>query len=359
LALKELDTLRAMHALPGGVGETSLAEGEQHLVRIERLLRDAQEGATRVAGIMRELGAFTLSERDLATLDPTELLDLAIGFTAGPSLDHVRIMRRVDPAPLVRGSKWQLARVLAHGIQSVVEELDRAGIERCLLDLHVGTDARGWVEIRAHASAEAPADTGATSKRTGRPAPPSARATSVGVSVAEHILASHGGELLVCEEPGGRDFVLRLPPLDGPRARGEERGAKPGRRSRVLVIDDEPMIGRVLEISLQPECDVTFAESAREALPLLERGEGFDVILCDLTMPGMTGEQLYERLREQHPELVDRVIMMSGGATTREGSRFLASMEGRRIDKPFRVDELLPLIKARVQARAQAHAGSL
>ncbi len=146
--------------------------------------------------------------------------------------------------------------------------------------------------------------------------------------------------------------LLDIAPLSAsatlPRAAERDHAA---RRGSVLVVDDEPMIGRVLEIALQREHDVTSVHSAESALTLLERGDAFDVILCDLSMPGMGGREFYERLRSTRPEIAARIVFMSGGARSAEDARFLSSMASRRLDKPFRTDELAPLIAQRIAER--------
>jgi CheY-like chemotaxis protein len=83
---------------------------------------------------------------------------------------------------------------------------------------------------------------------------------------------------------------------------------------------------------------------------LVSCSAAFDVILCDLSMPEMSGQDLYERLCATRPELASRIIIMSGGALTDRSARFLTSMVGRRIDKPFRATELLPMLAQRMQA---------
>ncbi|MBX3246245.1 MAG: response regulator [Myxococcales bacterium] len=122
-------------------------------------------------------------------------------------------------------------------------------------------------------------------------------------------------------------------------------------RAHVLVIDDEPLIGRILEVTLRPRYDVTVVSSAERGLELIEGGATFDVVLSDLTMPGMSGRELYEHLLARHPDLARRMIVMSGGARDARGVAFLESMAGRRLDKPFRADELEPLIARCIGAR--------
>ena len=66
-----------------------------------------------------------------------------------------------------------------------------------------------------------------------------------------------------------------------------------------------------------------------------ERGERFDVILCDLMMPQMTGMDLHRALSEQIPEQAGRMVLLTGGAFTPGAVSFLDRVPNRRLDKPF------------------------
>ena len=143
---------------------------------------------------------------------------------------------------------------------------------------------------------------------------------------------------------------VRLPPIDL-GCNDAWSPSKAGVRGSVLVIDDEPMIGRVLAISLEPEHDVTAVTSAESALALLEQGDAFDVILCDLAMPGIGGQEFFARLQTLRPDLTRRVVFMSGGATTESGQLFLQAHRDSYIAKPFQTDQLLRLIDERVRQR--------
>ena len=84
--------------------------------------------------------------------------------------------------------------------------------------------------------------------------------------------------------------------------------------------------------------------SGHGALALLA-GERFDLILCDLMMPVMTGVELYEHLRAQDPELARRVVFMTGSALVPgKVEDFLRSVPNLRLEKPFGMPELQSVI---------------
>lgn len=132
----------------------------------------------------------------------------------------------------------------------------------------------------------------------------------------------------------------------GERTRDEALAA----RTAPLLIDDEPLVLRSLARTLGAVHDVTTALGADEALALLGR-EDFDVILCDVMMPGRTGVDLYEQLNRDQPELTSRVVFVSGGAYTDRAKAFLAQVTNPTLSKPLDGGELGNLIQERLRDR--------
>jgi len=114
----------------------------------------------------------------------------------------------------------------------------------------------------------------------------------------------------------------------------------------VLIIDDEELIRTTLRMLLEPEHEVIMTQSLSEAQEQLESHQPFDVILCDMMLPDGTGETLYHWLRERTPEVLPRMIFMSGGAYTHEAQRFFAEHDVNRLQKPFPLESLLSAIES-------------
>jgi len=132
---------------------------------------------------------------------------------------------------------------------------------------------------------------------------------------------------------------------------GREPAPAPGsaeRRASILAVDDEPRMGRVIEAALRAH-DVVAITSGAEALVKLRAGEHFDIILCDLTMPEMTGMELYETLERELPDQARRVVFLTGGAFTPKSRTFLERVKNLRIDKPFEVAALRAMVTARLR----------
>ena len=74
----------------------------------------------------------------------------------------------------------------------------------------------------------------------------------------------------------------------------------------------------------------------------------YDVILCDLMMPDVTGMDLYEQLRREQPAIAERIVFVTGGSFTRRSSEFLETIAHRSLEKPFDLQRLRALVRDRV-----------
>ncbi len=110
----------------------------------------------------------------------------------------------------------------------------------------------------------------------------------------------------------------------------------------ILVIDDDPVVTRMLSRVLSTH-RVVVAHSGPDALVRL-RNQAFALILCDLSMPGMSGMVFYDAVRAISPELARRVVFMTGGAFTAESHEFLNQHENSWLEKPFDIGALRELI---------------
>lgn len=121
------------------------------------------------------------------------------------------------------------------------------------------------------------------------------------------------------------------------------------RRARVCVIDDEPMMCELIGALLTGEYEVSAFTDPQAALQAL-RTRSFEVVLCDVMMPGLTGMDLFERLSEERPQLAQRFVFISGGGFTDATREFLATTRRPRVKKPFHRQELLDAVAAQLLA---------
>jgi CheY-like chemotaxis protein len=176
--------------------------------------------------------------------------------------------------------------------------------------------------------------------------------TGLGLSICHRIVTSFGGSIDVTSELGkGTSFRISLPPA---RAEASENvpdvavDVAARRRGRILVVDDEPTIAKAIQRTLATEHEVVAIGSADEALKRITAGERFDVILCDLMMPQMTGMDLHAELSRVALEQAGRMIFLTGGAFTPQARAFLDKIPNQRVEKPFDVGHLRSLINDRI-----------
>ena len=169
--------------------------------------------------------------------------------------------------------------------------------------------------------------------------------TGLGLSTVYGIVTQAGGRASLYSEPGhGTAFTATFPVTDAPAlpaappalapAQGDEAGGR-----TVLLVDDQPALRAVTARILgRAGYDVLAAANGPEALELAETRERIDVLLTDVVMPEMLGQQLAELLRERRPTV--RVIFISGFArpALEHGGR---PLDGPLLQKPFSAGELL------------------
>jgi PAS domain S-box-containing protein len=314
---------------------------------VREIVADTTTAADRVRRIVADLRSFTqLDDTGDGPVDVERALKWALQSTAREFRHRARVVTAFGPLPLLAGSEVRLGQVFVNLLVNAAHAIAPGQMNNNEVRVSARANDRGWAEIEV-------ADTGSgipveirgrifdpffTTKPTGM-------GSGLGLSVCVGIVKSFGGEIVVESEIGrGSAFRVLLPPGQGmvmqptpntpaPTSNGELR-------PRVLIIDDEPLVRRAIERSLETEHDVVSAASAAEALAILERGEPFDLVLCDLMMPDMTGMDVAARLTKDRPDVAARMVFLSGGAFTPEAAAFLAAAGRRHVEKPFRPQEL-------------------
>jgi CheY-like chemotaxis protein len=162
---------------------------------------------------------------------------------------------------------------------------------------------------------------------------PVGEGTGLGLAICRTIVSSLGGEISVDSKLGvGTTFTVVLPvgtAVTEPAAKVTSPRAT--KSMRILVVDDEPLIGQVIKQVLAGHT-VTTETSAQSALARITSGEDFDRIFCDLMMPELSGMDFYQQL----PAAVrEKVVFLSGGVFTDRARDFLETVPNRRLDKPF------------------------
>lgn len=116
--------------------------------------------------------------------------------------------------------------------------------------------------------------------------------------------------------------------------------------ARILIVDDEPFVRNALCRALKGYELVT-AANGQEALAHLAGGP-FDLILCDLMMPGVSGMDIYQHLCERHPGREQLLVFLTGGVFTDEAHAFVSGIANPVVQKPFNFQQLRSLVKSKV-----------
>lgn len=178
------------------------------------------------------------------------------------------------------------------------------------------------------------------------------KGTGLGLSLCYGFIQEHGGTITPLSQLGkGTAFVIELPVVNeaglaaDAAPLSEAEPAKPsdpleGRGKRVLVIDDEkPILNLIREDLAFQGYKVEVADNGETALAKLKQNH-FDLAFCDWKMPGLTGRQIYEQLRETNPRLCRRVIFITGDVINEQMRRFLETEKRPCLTKPFTLPEL-------------------
>ncbi|BDG06122.1 PAS domain S-box protein [Anaeromyxobacter oryzae] len=309
-------------------------------------LREGLEGAERLRLILEDLRMFARSPGadEQGPADLEAVLRSCVGMAWNEIRHRARLERDVPPLPPVAGNPARLGQVfvnlLVNAAQSIREGSVTSNVIR--LSARVLPGDRVAVEV-SDTGAGIPANVLSRIFEPFFTTKPATVGTGLGLSICRSILEGLGGSIEVRSHAGaGSTFRVLLPVARGAVVPASAAPAGPVQvpRSRVLVVDDERLVGTYLARALAGEHDVTTVASARMALRLLEQGERFDVLLSDLVMPDLTGLDLQREAVRLDPALAGRVIFMTAGAFTDEARRAIQGGAAPCLSKPLRLDAL-------------------
>jgi len=180
------------------------------------------------------------------------------------------------------------------------------------------------------------------------------KGTGLGLSLVYGIIKEHGGTIVPRSRPGeGATFIIELPVTERPSEVVAETPdpmvhlgkGREGVGKRVLVIDDEEPILQMVREALTPQgYEVDIASDGATALQRIAEKQ-YDVALCDWKMPGLNGQQVYERARAVNPALSDRIIFITGDIINERTRKFLEQQNKICLPKPFTIAEFRLAIK--------------
>ncbi|MFO0568764.1 MAG: ATP-binding protein [Polyangiaceae bacterium] len=333
--------------------ELESRDGPRELVQS---LADASEGCLRVQRIVNDLRALSRRSEQVGPVDVARVMDSAIQMAHNEIRHRARLVRDYREPLSVVADASRLCQVFLNLLLNAAHAMPVGQADQMQLSVVTRRDARGRVVIEV-------SDTGCGIPReihqrifdpffTTKPA---GQGTGLGLAICQSIVASMGGEIELDSEVGhGTTARLLLAPADEqPTPVTTTRPISPrrsGPSARVLVLDDEPAITRAVKRALS-EHDVETAVEARAALELC-RNQSFDLILCDLMMPELSGIDFLERLQAMAPELARRVVFMTGAAQNLE--HLARAVDNPTIRKPFHSEDLRRMARAAAARSSRA-----
>lgn len=337
------------------------------------------EEAERANTILRQLllsARETRPERRTVSLNQMVLRTLELQ-RFGTGARQILVEMDLDPdLPLVQGDPGQLQQVLLNLVanaRQAIEESQKGG--RIRVRSKRTTEGRVLLEV----SDDGPGIPEAIQARIFDPfftTKPEGLGTGLGLSIVLGIVGEHGGQVHVTSPPGGgATFRIELTaaanrltedrsvPQENPK-RGLEKShrevthrieippsaARAGdAATRVLVVEDEPIVARLIADVLEDEgMRVDVLLDGREALERAAR-ERYDLVICDMKMPGLNGQHFYNALERSGNPLRDRFLFVTGDVVAAHTQQFLERHNLPHVAKPFRMEELTEKVRQVLQ----------
>jgi PAS domain S-box-containing protein len=333
------------------------AELVPQLEALDRPLHEARDGAQRVKDIVRDLRSFSTGgggER-VWPVDISAIMESALRMARNEIKYRAEVVRQYGETPLVDANESRMAQVFLNLLINAAQAIPEGNVSNNEIRISTTTDRAGRAVIQVQDSGVGiPTDVMPrifdpffTTKAVGK-------GTGLGLAIVHRIVTAAKGEIYIESQIGsGTTVRLILPPAQGSPQVTEAKplsphdvGVRDERRLRVLLIDDETALGTSLRRCISRYWNASFVNDGRQALELLRHDGGYDVIVCDLMMPEVTGMDIYEELIQSKPDLSKRMLFMTGGAFTERARTFLESVPNRYLEKPFDLAQLEAAVRS-------------
>jgi PAS domain S-box-containing protein len=355
-ALHQSEKLAALGSLLAGVshelnnplsaivGQAEMLEEDSSGTPLEARAKKISAAADRCARIVQTFLAMARRrEPQRNPVDPNGLVSSALQLAeyALRTAGIVSVVESDPNIPAIQGDSDQLHQVLVNLIINAQQALETSDVFEKKLAVRTSLTDAGRVAIDVVDNGPGiPPDVAARIFEPFFTTKPQGSGTGVGLSFSNGIVEAHGGTLRLLPTASGATFRIELPAAEADAVEDAAPAAAEAapviaNRRRALVVDDEPDIADTIRELLEREgFSVTVASDGGSALKALDYQE-FDVVLSDLRMPGVSGPELYARLREIRPNKVSRIAFVTGDTLGSSMDLFLRESGRPVLEKPF------------------------
>jgi PAS domain S-box-containing protein len=324
---------------------------------LPELIGEARAAADRVRVIVRDLKIFSRGDEERqGPVDVHRVLETSIRIAWNEIRHRARLARSFGDVALANANESRLGQVFLNLLVNAAQAIPEGNASANEIRVATRSDPSGSIVVEI-------SDTGTgmspeVLQRLFLPfftTKPVGVGTGLGLSICHRIVTALGGDITVESAPGrGSLFRVTLPPttIEQRPSPMPQQVSRASKRGRVLVIDDERTITTAVARILSREHEVEALTSAKEALSRLEGGERYDVILCDLMMPHMTGMELHAKLVGLGTGQASRMVFFTGGAFTPQARAFIESVRNARLEKPFDALNLRNVVNSLVDRRS-------
>jgi len=319
------------------------------LVDLRDAVAEALEGAERVRQIVVGLKPFArVDEHQRGPCDVARIVEASLNMAKNELRHRARVVKELRPVAPVFANEARLGQVFLNLLVNAAQAMPDGRAAENLVTVTTREEGEQVVVAISDTGNGIPADVLPrifdpffSTKQIGE-------GTGLGLFISQGIVKDAGGLISVTSTPGtGTTFEVRLPVATGLYAGTSTTPVPARRRARVLLVDDEPAVLRSMQRLFGKAHDLTLAHSGREALGLLGAKVEFDLIVCDLMMPEVSGIEVWEQLSAEQRAIF---VFMTGGTFTERAERFLAAARPPVLDKPFTATTLEGLLQ-RAQSR--------
>jgi signal transduction histidine kinase/ActR/RegA family two-component response regulator len=322
-------------------------------------LREALEGAGRVRDIVRDLKTLSRmeSEDELKPVDARNAVDAALKLAFDEIRHRAKIQRHFSEVPHVLGDETRLVQVMLNLVTNAAQSIAPGAPDENQISVEVRLAESGADEVEIVVS-----DTGVGISPTHLPkvfepfftTKPAGEGTGLGLSICHRLVHGMGGRIHVSSEEGkGSRFSVFLcvaAPFGDLELPLSEQVPSSQRRLRLLIVDDEVMVARAAQRLFEGQLEVDIALDGKAALEKLARAD-YDVVLCDVMMPGLSGLEVYRQVRLENETLASRFVFATGGLFNQELSETVQRLSNMIVEKPFDAKTLRRVIEAAAQQR--------